>query len=664
MRALFETRTVGEPDDEPEHEAEDRTDDTDDGAVGADDETDVAVRRAGRLEHADRAHAALREHGEAADRDERDEQHAEDQCDERDRLGVERIRLGHRCRGLDLDALERAQRSARLVEQRRDARRVLHLPGCDERELVEEALRVLDDADDPALDATDAPGGSHRKVERRRHAARHGDLVGARRVVTGDEREHRTAEGSVRVLRAELIGVDRSRDRQRLVLDHLDGAGVLQPRDDARRVRVVGREGCGVLRRTESGVLRRRVVRRDGRTHDRRRDRDGDEGEDQELLTPLAPKEAPGPADDGPAGRHAAIGGAGVGEGCENSGAHRGSFGIVRSLALRAGRGEGRIGKVGVDVVDGSPVTDEDHPVGPRGEVGVVGDHDRGDAALAGVEDHPHHDLAVGRVERTRWLVGEEELALADHGSSDGDPLALTAGELIGVVPGAIGQPELLERGESRLLCLACRDAVELEGQRDVLRRGESREEVEVLEDVADRPPTEARLVVARHRPERRTADGHLAARRLLEAAGDREQRRLSRPARAHHGDEVALIERKVDLVEGTHGGRALAVGLRDLMEFEQAHRRQTILRRMHGITVSRTRITILSILQVLLALSRRNHAAGSAPARRSITAEVRTSCSPRAGPRESAAAPSDRRHDRHGGRPPGRPTRRAGRRG
>ena len=78
------------------------------------------------------------------------------------------------------------------------------------------------------------------QVERRGDAARHGDLVGARRVVPGDEREHRTAEGPVRVLGAELIGVDRSRDRLRLVLDHLDAAeAVLQAGDDARRVRVV-----------------------------------------------------------------------------------------------------------------------------------------------------------------------------------------------------------------------------------------------------------------------------------------------------------------------------------------------------------------------------------------------------------------------------------------
>ena len=198
---------------------------------------------------------------------------------------------------------DRAQRRAWRVEQRRDPRGIRHLSGCDERELVEEALRVLDDADDLALDTTDAPAAADREVEVGGDAARHGDLARARRVAPGDEREHRTAEGPVRVLRTELIGVDRSRDRQRLVLDHLDAAeAVLQARDDACRVRVIGREGHGVLRRAEAGVVRRRRIRRDGRAHDRRRDRDRDEGEDQELLTPLAPEEPPGPADDRPPG--------------------------------------------------------------------------------------------------------------------------------------------------------------------------------------------------------------------------------------------------------------------------------------------------------------------------------------------------------------------------
>ena len=44
--------------------------------------------------------------------------------------------------------------------ERRDSRGIRHLPGRNERELVEEALGVLDDADDLALDATDSPAVS------------------------------------------------------------------------------------------------------------------------------------------------------------------------------------------------------------------------------------------------------------------------------------------------------------------------------------------------------------------------------------------------------------------------------------------------------------------------------------------------------------------------
>ena len=116
VRALLQTGTVGEPDCEPQDEAEDCAHEADDGAVGSHDKTHMAICGAVRLEHSDGANPALRQHGEATDRNERDEQHPEHQCGQRDRLGVERIRLCHRRRGLDLDALERTQRSTRLVE--------------------------------------------------------------------------------------------------------------------------------------------------------------------------------------------------------------------------------------------------------------------------------------------------------------------------------------------------------------------------------------------------------------------------------------------------------------------------------------------------------------------------------------------------------------------
>ena len=69
---------------------------------------------------------------------------------------------------------------------------------------------------------------------------------------------------------------------------------------------------------------------------------------------------------------------------------------------------------------------------------------------LAGGEDHPHHRLAVRRVERARRLVGEEEATLPHDGPGDRDPLALTTGELVGIVRRPIREAELFERGHAR----------------------------------------------------------------------------------------------------------------------------------------------------------------------------------------------------------------------
>ena len=51
-----------------------------------------------------------------------------------------------------LDLADRLERSARGVEECGDSGRVLHLTRHDERELVQQALGVLHDADDRALD--------------------------------------------------------------------------------------------------------------------------------------------------------------------------------------------------------------------------------------------------------------------------------------------------------------------------------------------------------------------------------------------------------------------------------------------------------------------------------------------------------------------------------
>ena len=138
--------------------------------------------------------------------------------------------------------------------------------------------------------------------------------------------------------------------------------------------------------------------------------------QDEQLLAPLAPEQPERPPQHGAARRPFA--------------AH--DAGLAGQQRLGAGRRDG--------LVDEAPVAQEDDPVGPRREVRLVGHHHAGRAAVAGLAQQAHDGLAVDRVERAGRLVGQEQLALADDGAGDGDPLALAAGQVVGEVLGPLGR--------------------------------------------------------------------------------------------------------------------------------------------------------------------------------------------------------------------------------
>ena len=180
-------------------------------------------------------------------------------------------------------------------------------------------------------------------------------------------------------------------------------------------------------------------------------------------------------------------------------------------------------------------------------------------------QDQAHDGLGVGGVERAGGLVGQEQLSPPDHGPGDGDPLALAARQLVGVVRRPVLQAEVLERLERRRLGLAGRNAVELEGQGHVLHRAQPGEQVVVLEDVADRLAAQSCLAVARQRGQRPAADVDLTAGGILEAAGDGQQRALARAAGAHDGHQRPGVDREIDALEGVHLCGAFPVDLRDV---------------------------------------------------------------------------------------------------
>jgi hypothetical protein len=124
--------------------------------------------------------------------------------------------------------------------------------------------------------------------------------------------------------------------------------------------------------------------------------------------------------------------------------------------------------------------------VGVFGDVGLVGDEDDGVAlGLEIVEEG--HDLDAGLgVEVAGGLVGEDDGGVVDQGAGDGDALALSAGELVGLVVHAGFEVDVAQGLFGALDALGGGGAVVDERQLDVVQSGGAGQQVEGLEDEAD----------------------------------------------------------------------------------------------------------------------------------------------------------------------------------
>ena len=92
------------------------------------------------------------------------------------------------------------------------------------------------------------------------------------------------------------------------------------------------------------------------------------------------------------------------------------------------------------------------HAICISGDIGLVSDHDDGDAALAVQQSQRVHDvMGVACIEIAGRLVGKEHGRIVDEGAGDGDALLLAARELARRIALAIAQPEQAERGPRAL---------------------------------------------------------------------------------------------------------------------------------------------------------------------------------------------------------------------
>src|SRR5262245_41969239 len=127
------------------------------------------------------------------------------------------------------------------------------------------------------------------------------------------------------------------------------------------------------------------------------------------------------------------------------------------------------------------------HPAGALGGVRIVGDHDDGLLELAIEPLEQLEDLFPRlAVEVAGRLVGQQQRRIAHDGARDRHPLLLPAGELAWVVPEPLPEADDAERVLGAFDPLLAAHLDQQQRQLDVLERGQHRDQVIELEDVAD----------------------------------------------------------------------------------------------------------------------------------------------------------------------------------
>jgi len=201
----------------------------------------------------------------------------------------------------------------------------------------------------------------------------------------------------------------------------------------------------------------------------------------------------------------------------------------------------------------------------------VGGDQHRHSLVLERPHGRQHLADQLG-VEGAGDLVEQHRPRAGGEGAGDRDPLALAAGEQLGVVVLAAAEPESPELRPGRLLGLLAGHPVSLDrAEDDVLEHGQVGEEVVGLKDQPEPPPH-------RDRVDGRVGD-HLAVEQdvavvdLLQQVDAAQHRRLARARGADHRHRLVLGDGQVDPVEHLQ----LAERLGDAAQLQHrraAHRR------------------------------------------------------------------------------------------
>ena len=183
------------------------------------------------------------------------------------------------------------------------------------------------------------------------------------------------------------------------------------------------------------------------------------------------------------------------------------------------------------------------------GEAHLVGREQHGHALGLQVANRGQHLADQLGVERARDLVEQHRPRPRGEGAGDRHPLLLAAGEPVGRVLLAPGEPEAGEQRPGRLIGLLARDVVALlDPEQDVVDHVQVREEVVGLEH--EREPAANRHGLDRRVGDHLPVEEDVAVVDVLQQVDAAQDRGLARAGGADQRHGLVLVNGQVDAVE------------------------------------------------------------------------------------------------------------------
>ena len=170
------------------------------------------------------------------------------------------------------------------------------------------------------------------------------------------------------------------------------------------------------------------------------------------------------------------------------------------------------------------------------------------------VAQQVHHAPTGRGVERGGGLVADDEARFVDERAGDGDALLLAAGKLVRQLVRLIGDIELLHHRDGPFAGLPAVHTARDQGYGGIAGRVDRGDEIVLLEDETDILQSEADQIVVGQTIDRSAEHLYAALGRPQDAAHDRNQRRLARPALADQIGQLARRDVEIDAVKDADG--------------------------------------------------------------------------------------------------------------